>query len=65
MATFERIVRGGTAATGSNTMTADVGVKARRIAALGLDLGSAGTEIDARGKLVLAGGIDSHVHIAG
>jgi dihydropyrimidinase len=64
MTTFDRIIRGGTAATGSDIMIAGVGVKARRIAAPGVDLGSAGAQIDARGKLVLAGGIDSHVYIA-
>src|ERR1700722_8602284 len=64
MADFDLIIRGGTVATGADVMTCDVGVIAGRIAALGLDLGSADTEIDARGKLVLPGGIDSHVHIA-
>ncbi len=64
MAEFDLIIRGGTVATASDVMTCDVGVRSGRIAALGLDLGSADKVIDARGKLVLPGGIDSHVHIA-
>ena len=35
-----------------------------RIAALGHDLGTAGEVIDATDRLVLPGGIDSHVHIS-
>lgn len=64
MAEFDLIIRGGTVATASDVMSCDVGVRSGIIAALGLDLGSAETVIDARGKLVLPGGIDSHVHIA-
>src|ERR1700677_1370039 len=64
MAEFDVIIRGGTVATGSDVMICDVGVRSGSIAALGLDLGTADKVIDARGKLVLPGGIDSHVHIA-
>jgi dihydropyrimidinase len=63
MADFDLVVRGGTVATASDTFRADVGVKGERITALGDDLGSGEREIDAGGKLVLPGGIDSHVHI--
>jgi dihydropyrimidinase len=63
MADFDLVVRGGTVATASDTFRADVGIKGERIAALGDDLGAGGREIDASGKLVLPGGIDSHVHI--
>jgi len=62
--TFDTIIRGGTVATASDTFTCDVGIKAGRIAALGENLGSANEIIDATGKLVLPGGIDSHVHIS-
>ncbi|WP_088343379.1 MULTISPECIES: dihydropyrimidinase [Rhodomicrobium] len=63
-AKFDTIIRGGTVATASETFAADVGIRAGRIAALGDDLGAADDVIDARGKLVLPGGIDSHVHFA-
>ena len=64
MAAFDLIVRGGTVVTGADVTVCDVGIRHGRIAALGLDLGEAATIVDATGKLVLPGGIDSHVHIA-
>ncbi len=62
--TFDTIIRGGTVATASDTFQCDVGISGGRIAALGENLGDARDVIDARGLLVLPGGIDSHVHIA-
>ena len=64
MADFDMIVRGGTVATASDVFDADVGIRDGRIAALGRELGTADEIVDASGKLVLPGGIDSHVHIA-
>ncbi len=64
MPTYDLIIKGGTLATAADTFAADVGVKDGRIAALADDLGGADEVIDARGKLVLPGGIDSHCHIA-
>src|SRR5579863_10239767 len=64
MADFDLIVRGGTVATGADVTDCDVGVKDGRIASLARDLGTAARIVDATGKLVLPGGIDSHVHIA-
>src|SRR5436190_15738396 len=61
---FDTIIRGGTIATASDTFACDVGIAGGKITALGRDLGSAAELIDARGKLVLPGGIDSHVHIS-
>jgi dihydropyrimidinase len=61
---FDLIIRGGTVATASDTFQCDIGISDGRIAALGENLGSAAEVVDARGKLVLPGGIDSHVHIA-
>src|SRR5581483_12447752 len=58
------IIRGGTVATAADTFACDVGISGGRIAALGAELGDAREVVDARGKLVLPGGIDSHVHIA-
>ena len=64
MQKFDTIIRGGLVATASDAVTCDVGIRNGRIAALGEDLGRADRVIDARGKLVLPGGIDSHVHFA-
>ena len=61
---FDTIIRGGTVATASDTVACDVGIRDGKIVALGHDLGSAETTIDATGRLVLPGGIDSHVHFA-
>lgn len=61
---FDTIIRGGTIATASDTFRCDVGIAGGCIAALGENLGTAGEIVDATGRLVLPGGIDSHVHIA-
>ncbi len=64
MTKFDLIIRGGTVANASDTVKCDIGIKGGRISALGLDLGKGDEVIDATGKLVLPGGIDSHVHFA-
>lgn len=64
MANFDLIISGGTVATASDTFMSDIGIRNGQVVALGLDLGSADETFDATGKLVLPGGIDSHVHIA-
>ncbi|HVX99118.1 MAG TPA: dihydropyrimidinase [Pseudorhodoplanes sp.] len=61
---FDVIIRGGTVATASDTFACDIGIKESKIVALGSDLGDAVSVVDAGGKLVLPGGIDSHVHIS-
>lgn len=61
---FDIIIRGGTNATASDIFQCDIGISGGRIAALGENLGAAAEIIDVAGKLVLPGGIDSHVHIA-
>ena len=64
MTAFDTIIRGGTTATASDTFQCDIGIKDGRVAALGENLGEAKDIVDARDRLVLPGGIDSHVHIA-
>ena len=61
--TYDTVIRGGTVATAAGTMRADVGIGGETIAALATNLPHGRREIDARGKLVLPGGIDSHAHI--
>src|SRR5262245_65846234 len=60
---FDLVIRGGTVATATEVFRADVGVSGERIVALGAGLAPGAREIDARGKLVLPGGVDSHCHI--
>jgi dihydropyrimidinase len=64
MIEFDIILRGGTIATAADTTACDVGIRGGKIVALGHDLGSAKEIIDADGKLILPGGIDSHVHLS-
>lgn len=64
MKSFDTIIRGGTIATAADTFACDIGIRDGLIAALGRDLGPAQVVIDATDRLVLPGGIDSHVHFA-
>ena len=63
MAAFDLVVRGGTVATASDTVRCDVGVRGGRVVALGEALEKGAREIDATGRLVMPGGVDSHCHI--
>jgi dihydropyrimidinase len=63
MQPFDLVIRGGTIATATDTMKADLGIRGETIAAIGQGLDKGIREIDARGKLVLPGGVDSHSHI--
>jgi dihydropyrimidinase len=63
MSDHDLVIRNGTVATAADAMQCDVGIKDGIVVALGRDLGPGGREIDATGKLVLPGGIDSHCHI--
>jgi dihydropyrimidinase len=60
---YDLVIRGGTVATAADMTLCDVGIKDGAVAALGKNLGSAIREIDASGRFVLPGGIDSHCHI--
>ena len=59
MPEFDLAIRGGTVATAADTFPADVGIRGGRIAAVADKVEGARREIDARGLLVLPGGIDS------
>jgi dihydropyrimidinase len=61
---FDLLIRGGTVATAADTFAADIAVMGGTIVQIGRDLGDAHRVVDASSKLVLPGGIDSHVHIA-
>src|ERR1700754_1738045 len=60
---YDLLIRGGRVATVSDVFEADVAISGETIAAVGRGLPGARREIDARGKLVLPGGVDSHAHI--
>src|SRR5262245_20398256 len=57
------VLRGGTVASSSAIFPADVAIEGETIAAVGRELPPGAKEIDARGKLVLPGGVDTHAHI--
>ena len=60
---YDLIIRGGRVATTTDTFEADIAITGETIIAIGRGLGPARREIDARSKLVLPGGVDSHCHI--
>jgi dihydropyrimidinase len=63
MSDLDLVIRNGTVVTAAERMDCDVGIRGGRIVALAEDLPRAAREIDARGRLVLPGGVDSHCHI--
>jgi len=62
MSDYDLVIQGGTVASVSGVFKADVAVRGETIAAIGLGL-TGKRVIDARGKLVLPGGVDTHSHI--
>ena len=60
---FDLTIRKATVATAAETFDADIGVTEGRIAAIGKGLAPGRRDIDAGGKLVLPGGVDSHCHV--
>ena len=67
MARFDLVVRSGLVIDGTGTQPyeADVGVSGSRIIAIGKNLDSGTSEIDARGKIVTPGFVDIHTHYDG
>ena len=60
---FDLVIRGGTIVNLAEISKCEVGITDGRIVALGEALGTGKQEIDAAGKFVMPGGIDSHCHI--
>jgi dihydropyrimidinase len=60
---YDLVVRNGTVATAADVFQCDIAVRDGRIVVLEGMAGRGKQEIDATGKLVLPGGIDSHCHI--
>jgi len=63
MSDYDLVIRNGTVVTAADTTACDIGIKSGIVATLGRNVGSGAREIDATGRLVLPGGIDSHCHI--
>lgn len=63
MEDFDLVIRNGTVATASDIMQCDVGIVDGKVVALGRNLARGWQEIDASGKLILPGGVDSHCHL--
>jgi dihydropyrimidinase len=62
MSQFDLVLRGGTVVTAADVFVGDVAISGGKVAALGQNLRGR-EEIDAAGRLVLPGGVDSHCHI--
>jgi dihydropyrimidinase len=63
MAEFDVVIRNAKIVNAENQLDGDIAIKDGKIAALGEVKGTGAREIDAQGKFVLPGGIDSHCHI--
>ena len=62
MAEFDTVIRNAVVATAADVFEADLGITDGVIAGLGRGLGPARRDIDAGGRYVLPGGIDTHCH---
>src|SRR6267143_5052077 len=51
-------------ATASDVFRADIGVVDGRVVTIGAKVGAGRREIDAKGRIITPGGVDSHCHIA-
>jgi dihydropyrimidinase len=60
---YDLVVRGGTVATATDCFDGDLGIRDGRVATIADTLPPADREIDARGLLVLPGGVDAHTHL--
>ncbi|HET6619014.1 MAG TPA: dihydropyrimidinase [Dongiaceae bacterium] len=60
---LDLLIRNGTVATAGDVVRCDIGIRGGRIVALGEQPGTADEVIDATGRLVTPGGVDSHCHM--
>ena len=56
-------IRNGIVATAGDTARCDIGIEGEKIVAIAEKLPAGKRDIDAGGRYVLPGGIDSHCHI--
>lgn len=62
MAEFDTVIRNAVVVTAADVFEADIGISQGAITTLGRGLGPARRDIDAAGRYVLPGGIDTHCH---
>ena len=62
MQNLDLVIKNGTVATAADVITCDIGISGGRIVALAEDL-HGDKVIDATGKIVMPGGVDSHLHL--
>ena len=60
---FDLVVRNGSIVSPTNIFDADIGIKEGKIVSISNDLNIGKRDIDATGKYVLPGGVDTHCHI--
>lgn len=63
MAAFDLVIRNGHVATSADEFDTDIGITDGKIAAIAQGIDSGAEEIDAGGKLITPGGVDSHCHV--
>ncbi len=64
MSEFDLTIRNGTIVNAADTTRGDIGVRAGKIVAIADKLPAGARDLDATGRHVLPGGIDSHCHVA-
>ena len=62
MAEFDTVIKNGLVVTAADVVEADLGIAGGVVTAVGRSLGPARREIDAAGRYVMPGGIDTHCH---
>lgn len=60
---FDLVVRNGRVVDGDRVAESDIGVSGGVVVVVGPDLESGTIEVDAAGRYVIPGGVDSHVHL--
>lgn len=57
------VIEGGLVITATQTRQVDIAISGGRIVAIGGNFGAAAKRIDARGRIVMPGGVDTHCHV--
>jgi dihydropyrimidinase len=63
VAAYDLVIRNARLVTAEHTAEGDIAIRGGSVTALGAVAGNGAREIDAGGKFVLPGGVDSHVHV--